>query len=464
MIERLFDALAGCGSHAACMGVDETGAETWSTSGSELLGDIGAWQACLRRSGVRSGDRVAIDLDRGPALAAAHVAVLAHGACAVPLNPALGADERKRVIERADLRAIIDRTQQPGRHGAPMIAPAPSDAPALLIFTSGTTGEPKGVPLSLANIEANLAALAEAWQLTADDRLLHTLPAHHVHGLVLGLYGSLRLGMPIAIAPRFDAASCVAALWAQRATVLMGVPTMYHRLAQVADVPALPDMRLFISGSAPLSRDDFAAFETRFGHRPLERYGLTETLIVTSNPLRGERRAGTVGHPLEGTRLRIAEDGEIEVRSAAVTYGYWRDPASTARSMRDGYFQTGDLGGFDEAGHLVIRGRKKELIIVGGTNVTPGEVEHALAGDPDVDELAVAGMPDRDRGEVPAAFVVARGGADPRSIEARLRTRADAGLAPYKRPRVYRFLDALPRNAMGKIDRRALTAASTHTH
>jgi malonyl-CoA/methylmalonyl-CoA synthetase len=457
MMAAILSALSRRSAQPALSGVDEAGAATWSISGEELLSAIGAWQAFLRRSSVGPGDRVAIDLERGPALVAAHVAVLAHGACVVPINASLRPDERARVIERADLRAVIDGTQQPGRACAPVVTPPPRQAPALLIFTSGTTGEPKGVPLSLANLDANLAGLAETWQLSTEDRLLHALPAHHVHGLVLGLYGSLRLGMHVVLTPRFEATSCVAALAAQRATVLMGVPTMYHRLARLADVPALPDMRVFISGSAPLAPDDFAAFEARFGHRPLERYGLTETLIVASNPLDAERRPGTVGHPLPGTDIRIAEDGEIEVRSGAVMSGYWRDPSATTRAMRDGYFLTGDLGGHDASGYLVIRGRKKELIIVGGTNVTPGEVERALAGDPEVDELAVAGIPDADRGEVPAAFVVACGASDPGAIEARLRSRADVELASYKRPRVYAFVPALPRNAMGKIDRRALT-------
>jgi len=237
---------------------------------------------------------------------------------------------------------------------------------------------------------------------------------------------------------------------------------MYHRmrLAEADDLPAtLPDMRLFVSGSAPLSPGDFAGFAARFGLEPLERYGLTETLIVTSNPLHGARLPGTVGTPLPGTQVRLAGDGEIEVRGPAVMHGYWRDAAASAACFRDGWFRTGDLGEWHASGHLRIAGRLKELIIVGGSNVLPGEVEHALAGVDGVDELAAAGLDDADRGEVVCAFVVASPGADRAGVEAALRARAERELAAYKRPGSYRFVEALPRNAMGKVDRRALSRA-----
>ena len=417
-----------------------------------------ASQPISHGSGVRTGDRVGIDVARGPSLLAAHLGVLALGACAVPLNPALSAPERARMLARADLKALLGPDEPAPRRASPKLAATPSDAPSLLIFTSGTTGEPKGVPLSLRNLESNLADLAQTWELRPQDRLLHVLPAHHVHGLVLALYGSVRARMTVVLAPRFDADACLAALASQRITVLMGVPTMYHRLAHLPSVPPLPEMRLFVSGSAPLAPGDFARFDARFGHPPLERYGLTETLIVSSNPLRGERRPGAVGHALPQTELRLAEDGEIEVRGPSVMAGYWRDEDASAGVFRDGFFRTGDLGRRDEAGYLRIAGRKKELIIVGGSNVLPGEVERALEGDPEVEELAAAGVADAERGEVVAAFVVAVPGAEPGAIEARLRAHADAGLAPYKRPRLYRFLAALPRSHMGKVDRRALAA------
>jgi malonyl-CoA/methylmalonyl-CoA synthetase len=222
----------------------------------------------------------------------------------------------------------------------------------------------------------------------------------------------------------------------------------------------LPSMRLFVSGSAPLRASDFRDFEARLGHTPLERYGLTETMIVTTNPLRGERRAGTVGLPLPGTEVRLSLDGEIEVRGPAVMKAYWREPQAPPAST-DGFFATGDLGQCDERGYLVVVGRKKELILVGGSNVVPGEVERALGAEPGVEEIAAIGLPDADLGEIVAAFVVAREGEEERGLERRLRARAERDLAPYKRPRVYRCVDALPRNQMGKVDRRALAIAAS---
>jgi len=456
MIESLLRALEASRDTPLCMGLDDMGGLAWQQTGEQLLSRIGAWQGWLRAEGVRPGDRVGIDLSRGPELLPAHAAALAIGSCVVPLNPALTPGERSRVLERAALRTLITGDSTPIKSGSAELTLSSPDTPALLIFTSGTTGEPKGVPHTLSGLEANLEGLAETWALQPGERMLHALPAHHVHGLVLGLYGCARLGMPIVLVPRFQVEACLHALQAFEIQVFMGVPTMYHRLAQAASVPALPAARLFISGSAPLSAHDFSSFEHRFGHRPLERYGLTETLIVSSNPLKGERRAGTVGLALPKTEIQLAADGEILVRGPAVLQGYWQDPAGTAAALRDGFFCTGDLGSFDSAGYLVISGRKKELIIVGGSNVLPGEVEHALAGDPAVDELAVAGLPDPDRGEVVAAFVVLLPGADPSAAERRLRDRAEADLARYKRPVVFHFVPALPRNAMGKVDRRAL--------
>jgi malonyl-CoA/methylmalonyl-CoA synthetase len=363
------------------------------------------------------------------------------------------------VLERAQVATVLEREdERPGRGGAPSIVS--NDGPALLIFTSGTTGEPKGVPHTLANLAANLDGLAETWALRPGEPLLHALPAHHVHGLVLALYGSVCAGMPIFLLPRFDAEVALHSLAHHRIRVFMGVPTMYHRmrLAEADGLPEqFPDMRVFISGSAPLSAEDFAGFEARFGMAPLERYGLTETLIVSSNPLDGERIPGSVGRPLPQTEVRLAEDGEIEVRGPGVMHGYWHDPQASAASFRDGWFRTGDLGTWHPSGPLRISGRLKELIIVGGSNVLPGEVEVALAGVGGVDELAAAGVSDADRGEIVGAFVVARPGADPVEIERELRERAERELAAYKRPRSYRFLAELPRNAMGKVDRRKLS-------
>lgn len=459
MIRSVLERLESARDHEAWVGLDADGQVRERRSAVELLAAIAGWQELLRARGVGRGDRVALDLPRDAELLPAHLAVLASGACAVPVNPALPDTERALVLERAEIRTLLGpEDERPASTSSPHLADVDPDAPALLIFTSGTTGEPKGVPLSQANLESNLDGLAQTWGLTAGERLLHALPAHHVHGLVLALYGSARAGMPIYMLERFDAATASAALAQHEIRVFMGVPTMYHRMLGVpaSASEGFPHMRAFISGSAPLPERDFRDFETRFGFAPLERYGLTETLIVSSNPLAGERIPGTVGRPLPKTEVRLADDGEIEVRGPGVMRGYWRDPDTSADSSRDGWFRTGDLGEWHASGHLRISGRLKELIIVGGSNVVPGEVEHALADVAGVDELAAAGIADSDRGEIVGAFVVARQREDPAALEARLRERAEDSLAAYKRPRVYRFVAELPRNAMGKVDRRKL--------
>ena len=212
MIERTLAALEAAGNDEIAIGLDADAAVAWRRSAAELLGRVGGWQGVLRQRGVRPGERVALDLLRGPELLPAHLAVLAAGACVVPMNPALTAAERERVLRRAEPRCALDDADRPDAARAPVLAEIDPERPALLIFTSGTTGEPKGVPLSLRNLEANLAGLAESWGLSGDDRLLHALPAHHVHGLALALYGSARLALPIVLAPRFDAEACLVAL------------------------------------------------------------------------------------------------------------------------------------------------------------------------------------------------------------------------------------------------------------
>ncbi|MBI3301736.1 MAG: AMP-binding protein, partial [Deltaproteobacteria bacterium] len=266
---------------------------------------------------------------------------------------------------------------------------------------------------------------------------------------------------------RFDPTVVLRALDAHRISVLMGVPTMYHRMTDSAGDFSLGSMRLFTCGSAPLSPETFRRFQERFGFPVVERYGLTETAINTSNPLRGGQKPGSVGLPLPGVevgifdpqtqrRLENGESGEIWVRGPNVFSGYWQNPEATAVTFCDGWFRTGDLGAFSEDGYLSILGRIKELIIVGGTNVTPGEVETVLEADSGVAECAVVGLPDVDLGERIAAFIVPRMGEDTVVLEQRLRARAEQDLAPYKRPRLYRFLTTIPRNAMGKVERSKL--------
>ncbi|MCS6925011.1 MAG: AMP-binding protein [Candidatus Binatia bacterium] len=480
--------------------LEPSGEVTWQQTRGAFVEEASRWMAALRAAGIGPGDRVALSLGKSAGLVAAHVAVLGVGAGAVPLNASLTPRELAAVLAQAEVRLAITTADLLAR--APELraavrgpwwvtgetGPLPADtiplasvltavAPgvepidrddddlALLLFTSGTTGVPKGVGLTHGNLRANLhALLVDTWEMCEDDRLLHALPPHHLHGLGLGVYGTLLVGNTAVLLERFDASVVVRALDAQRITVFMGVPTMYHRMAEVTEVGTLATMRLFACGSAPLSPETFRRFQDRFGFPIIERYGLTETGINTANPLHGRHRPGSVGLPLPGVDLGIfapqtgrqlapGEVGEIWVRGPNVFHGYWRNPEATAAAFCNGWFRTGDLGTMTADGYVTILGRIKELIIVGGTNVTPGEVETVLEGEPGVAECAVVGIPDADLGERVAAFVVPRQGEDPHELERRLRLRAEQQLAPYKCPRQYRFLPVLPRNSMGKVER-----------
>ena len=480
--------------------LEPNGTISWRQSRGELLADASRWMSALQAAGIGPGDRVALSLTKSGGLATAHLAILGVGAGVVPLNPALTPRETQAVLQRADAKLAISTpetlTRAPGitaavsgpwwvsgtadtqPEGTALLSdsiasaqPGPepierADAElALMLFTSGTTGTPKGVGLTHRNLQANLQALlVDTWQMGQDDRLLHALPPHHLHGLGLGLYGTLYTGCTAVLLERFDPAVVFHAFGPHRISVFMGVPTMYHRLLDVEGEVKLDAMRLFTCGSAPLSVETFRKFEERFGFSPVERYGLTETAINTSNPLDGRHKAGSVGLPLPGVevgvfepqtqqQLKTGQTGEIWVRGPNVFGGYWNNPEATDEAFHDGWFRTGDLGVFAEDGYLSIVGRMKELIIVGGTNVTPGEVEAVLELEPGVHECAVAGVPDPDLGERIAAFVVVREGQDPATVEARLKTRVEQDLAPYKRPRLYRFLTEIPRNAMGKVER-----------
>jgi malonyl-CoA/methylmalonyl-CoA synthetase len=336
---------------------------------------------------------------------------------------------------------------------------------AAILYTSGTTGRSKGAMLSHGNLSSNALVLHHVWRWRAGDVLLHALPIFHVHGLFVASHGALLSGSKMIWLPRFDAAEVVRCL--PRATVFMGVPTMYVRLLDSAkfDAHSVRTMRLFVSGSAPLLADTFRQFEARTGHRILERYGMSETVMLTSNSYDGNRIAGTVGLPLPGVQVRVVdgegracstgEIGGIEVKGANVFAGYWRMPEKTREDFTaDGYFRTGDVGRFDANGYLTIVGRSKDLIISGGYNVYPKEIESYLDEIDGVLESAVVGVAHRDFGEAVTAVVVPRPGAslDEAAVIAALKSR----IAAFKVPKRVHVVAELPRNAMGKVQKNEL--------
>ncbi len=494
-------------SRAALTLLDDYGAATVTYSRSDLIERIGAWGTALRMSGIIPGTPVGVALTRDLDLVAVHIAALAAGTPIVPINTSLAEGELSRLLAAANPALVISDPRFARKHranaeragcswwltgpsdldgldgldphglfsrpnlsavGALSACPTPDEQAALLLFTSGTTGNAKSVPLSHRNLASNLEALESAWERSQDDRLLHMLPAHHFHGLVLALYGSLTCGNEIFLLPRFDARAALDAVRSLRCNLLMGVPTMYARMLGAAvAADDLATVTRALSGSAPLAAKTWHAFHERFGVQLVERYGLTETCIVTTNPVDAPR-AGSVGKAVADTEIAFHLDGsyergadvrgEICVRGPGVTAGYGNDAQANTDAFRDGWFHTGDLGRSDDDGFVWIDGRIKELIIVGGSNVIPAEVEHAFDEIEGISELAVRGAPDEDLGEVVAAFVVATSG-NQAAIEKKMRAAAEHSLAGYKRPRRYVFLEELPRNAMGKIDGKALSDA-----
>ena len=463
---------------------------------------VGRMAAALAELGVTAGDRVATQVDKSVASIYLYLACLRIGAVYVPINTANTAAEVEYFLGDSSPKIAIVRPQDhaalaPAALAAGVshlltldaagqgsfadylsvcatsaFAPAPVDLPAgalaSIVYTSGTTGRSKGAMLTRGNLASNSVTLAAAWHFSADDVLLHTLPLFHVHGLFAALNTVLAAGASLIVLPGFDAPTALGLL--PSATVFMGVPTYYTRFLQLPELSRerTASIRLFVSGSAPLLAETHREFEARTGHVILERYGMTETLMNASNPYEGRRLPGAVGPALPGVEIRIVKPdtdqtevtretvGAIEVRGPNVCAGYWGAPEKTRLEFReDGWFKTGDVGRIDVDGYLHIVGRAKDLVITGGYNVYPKEVETEIDAIPGVIESAVIGVPHPDFGEgVTAVVVLGDSALDERTLIASLQTR----LARYKVPKRVLIVAELPRNAMGKVQKNVLRA------
>jgi malonyl-CoA/methylmalonyl-CoA synthetase len=439
--------------------------------------------ARLDRAGLRPADRILMSAGTSVELVEAHVAALRLGLVVVPANSAyrereiahlvrdagpkaavVDDPERARWIRRAATGTLVvgPDVDLPEPPGSPVLDAAGPDDPAIIGYTSGTTGAPKGAVLSHRNLLASSESVRIAWRWTAADRLVLALPLFHIHGLGVGLHGTLLAGGSAVLLPRFDPDAVLDAIAGHDATLFFGVPTMYARLAASPRLSELGRLRLCVSGSAPLPPAVFDRIAAGSGQRVLERYGMTETGMNVSNPYDGERRPGTVGFPLPGVELRLGPSGEVLLRGPNVFSGYWRRPEETAAAFTelegegDGWFRTGDIGEFDPDGYLRLVGRARDLIISGGLNVYPREVEDALLEHPSVAEVAVAGVSDDEWGEVVTAWVVPARDMAGRPPPVELTEFAAERLARFKCPRRIVYVDALPRNALGKVLRHEL--------
>lgn len=456
----------------------------------ELGGRARAVAAGLAHAGVRPGQRVASIAGTSLELLAVNLGCYYLGAIYVPINTRYRGTEVAHILADSAATAVfVDAAGAQVLAGcgiavahvyqvdAPPVGPdlpgrpaIDDDATAMLIYTSGTTGKSKGVALPYRAIGANMTALTGAWGWTSADRLSLMLPLFHVHGLCIGVHGALLRRVDTILHTRFDPAELVADVRDRGATIFMGVPTMYamlleHLAAHPDDAHALRRARLFTAGSAPLAVAHFEAFHELTGHRILERYGMSETLITLSNPLEGERRPGSVGHPVLGCEIRIVSDegmpgdrGELQVRGDSLMTGYWADPDATAREYDGPWFKTGDVVERDLDGYLRILGRTSvDIIKSGGFKIAAREIEEALLEHPWVAEAAVFGVPDETWGQCIAAAVVLVAGVDPGDdLLAVFGPHVAGRLADYKRPRRVLAVPSLPRNALGKLQKHRL--------
>ncbi|MQB44809.1 malonyl-CoA synthase [Rhizobium sp. ICMP 5592] len=494
MGNHLFDAIRASATSDDAVFIETASGERWTYR--DALRISGQLASAIDALGVRPGDRVAVQVEKSPTALMLYLACVRCGAVYLPLNTAytlaeldyfIGDAEPRLVVVSPKARAEVEKLAQ--RYGAIVetldadgvgsltdlareepadfidAARAPDDLAAIL-YTSGTTGRSKGAMLTHDNLLSNALALREYWRVTAADRLIHALPIFHTHGLFVATNVTLVAGASMFLLPKFEPGEILSLM--PKATLMMGVPTFYVRLLQHEGLnrDAVANMRLFISGSAPLLTETHVSFQQRTGHAILERYGMTETNMNTSNPYDGERRAGTVGFPLPGVTVRITdpatgatlspeETGMIEIKGPNVFKGYWRMPEKTAAEFtQDGYFISGDLGKIDADGYVHIVGRGKDLVISGGYNIYPKEVENEIDQLDGVVESAVIGVAHPDFGEGVTAVVVLQRGVilDEKAVLAALQDR----LARYKQPKRVIFTEELPRNTMGKVQKNLL--------
>ncbi len=494
MTANLFDRIASSVADSGKTALETATGERHSYA--DLLSLSGRLANVLASRGVKPGDRVAAQVEKSPTALVLYLATLRAGAAFLPLNTAYTTAELDYFIGDAEPALVVcDPSKREGiaavaqksgaevetldANGRGSLVDAASGQPegfdtvarvdddlAAILYTSGTTGRSKGAMLTHENLASNALTLKDAWRFSADDVLIHALPIYHTHGLFVASNVTLLSGASMIFLPKFDADEILRLM--PRATVMMGVPTFYVRLLQHPGLTreATRHMRLFVSGSAPLLAETHREWQARTGHAILERYGMTETNMNASNPYDGERVAGTVGFPLPGVELRITdpdtgrelpqgEIGMIEVRGPNVFKGYWRMPEKTKAEFRDdGFFITGDLGKIDERGYVHIVGRGKDLIITGGFNVYPKEIETEIDAIPGVVESAVIGVPHPDFGEGVAAVVVKdkSSSLSEKDVLGALNDR----LAKFKLPKRVIFVDDLPRNTMGKVQKNLL--------